>query len=198
MRFDNFKHYILSNSETSEEEFEQLSESLKFRKVKKGEILLRQGEVCVHSFFVSSGLLRSYTLDESGKEHIIQFAPENWLIVDRSSSFFNLPSELNIDAIEDSEVVFINSDFIEKASCLNASFNSFNNKALHSHILHLQKRVNLLLGATAEQRYLDFITLYPSLTLRIPQWMIASYLGITPESLSRVRKELANKNFKPH
>jgi CRP-like cAMP-binding protein len=195
---ENFKKFILSKSEISSEEFQQLSAYLKQKSVKKGELLLRQGEICTHSFFVSAGLLRSYTIDESGKEHIIQFAPEDWLIVDRSSSFFNLPSELYIDAIEDSEVVFLGSDFIEKASCLTPSFSTFNNKALHSHILQLQKRVNLLLGATAEQRYLDFITLYPSLTLRIPQWMIASYLGITPESLSRVRKELARRNFKPH
>jgi len=195
---ENFKKYILSKSEISEKEFDQLAKHLKQKKVKKGELLLRQGEVCIYSFFVSTGLLRSYTIDESGKEHIIQFAPEDWLIVDRSSSFFNLPSELNIDAIENSEVVFLSLDFIENASALNSSFISFNNKALHSHILHLQKRVNLLLGATAEQRYLDFIALYPSLTLRIPQWMIASYLGITPESLSRVRKELAKRNFRPH
>jgi CRP-like cAMP-binding protein len=195
---ENFKKFILSKSEISEEEFHQLSVYLKQKTIKKGELLLRQGEICTHSFFVSRGLLRSYTIDESGKEHIIQFAPEDWLIVDRSSSFFNLPSELYIDAIEDSEIVFLSSDFIAKASCLTPSFTAFNNKALHSHILQLQKRVNLLLGATAEQRYLDFIMLYPSLTLRIPQWMIASYLGITPESLSRVRKELARRNFKPH
>jgi CRP-like cAMP-binding protein len=69
---------------------------------------------------------------------------------------------------------------------------------LQNHIRQLQKRINLLLGASAEKRYLDFISLYPDLTLRVPQWMIASYLGITPESLSRVRKELAKRNFKPH
>ncbi|MPT33677.1 MAG: Crp/Fnr family transcriptional regulator, partial [Flavobacterium sp.] len=74
----------------------------------------------------------------------------------------------------------------------------FNEKALQNHIRHLQKRINLLLAATAEQRYLDFIKLYPDVTLRVPQWMIASYLGITPESLSRVRKELAKRNFKPY
>lgn len=195
---ENFKKYIQSKSEITDEGFETIADGLKFKRIKKGEILLRQDEVCVYSFFVSSGLLRSYSIDESGKEHIIQFAPEDWIITDRSSAFFNLPSELNIDAIEDSEVVFLGEDFISKASCLDINFASYNNKALHSHILHLQKRVNLLLGATSEQRYLDFIKLYPSITLRIPQWMIASYLGITPESLSRVRKELARNNFKPH
>ena len=74
-------------------------------------------------------------------------------------------------------------------------FLEFNNKLLHNHIRHLQKRITQLLSATAEERYLDFIKIYPDLLLRVPQTLIASYLGITPESLSRVRKELASKNF---
>ncbi|HUS03624.1 MAG TPA: hypothetical protein VMY77_17910, partial [Chitinophagaceae bacterium] len=94
--------------------------------------------------------------------------------------------------------VFINKEFNEKAEKIIPGFNSFSIMILHNFIRFMQKRISLLLGATAEQRYLDFIELYPSLTLRVPQWMIASYLGITPESLSRVRKELATKNFKPH
>ena len=76
------------------------------------------------------------------------------------------------------------------------AFNEFNNKLLHNHIRQLQKRINLLLSATAEERYLDFIEIYPDLLLRVPQTMVASYLGITPESLSRVRRVLATKNFK--
>ncbi|RZL46353.1 MAG: Crp/Fnr family transcriptional regulator, partial [Pedobacter sp.] len=173
----NFKSYITAHSKISEAQFDKLAQNLKYRKVKKGEFLLREGEICIYSFFVSHGLLRSYTINELGKEHIIQFAPEDWIITDRSSAFFNQSSELYIDAIEDSEIVFVSTEFIKEISDLDQEFTSFNNRALHSHILHLQKRVNLLLGATAEQRYLDFIKLYPSLTLRLPQWMIASYLG---------------------
>jgi CRP-like cAMP-binding protein len=88
--------------------------------------------------------------------------------------------------------------FFDHASEVSPSFRQYNERALQNHIRHLQKRINLLLGAPADKRYLDFIKLYPDLTLRVPQWMIASYLGITPESLSRVRKELAKNNFKPH
>ena len=105
-------------------------------------------------------------------------------------------SDQFVEAVENSKVVFINEDFIVQASETNASFRKYNLYALNNHILHLQRRINLLLSAPAEVRYLDFIKLYPDVTLRVPQWMIASYLGITPESLSRVRKELANKNFK--
>ena len=142
-------------------------------------------------------MLRSYTIDENGKEHIIQFASESWIISDRSSLYFDEPSDFYIEAIETTTVVFLNQEFITKACEISSSYQTFNDKALQNHIRHLQKRINLLLGASAEARYLDFIQLYPDMLLRVPQWMIASYLGITPESLSRVRKELAKRNFKP-
>jgi CRP-like cAMP-binding protein len=190
-----FQQYLSEKSGLQPEELEQLSDGLKTHEVSKGEYLLQPGEVCAHSFFVEKGLLRSYTIDEGGKEHIIQFAPENWFMSDRSSAYFNNASEFYIEAIEYSKVVLIDHHFMIRASGISDSFREFNEKLLQNHIRHLQKRINLLLGATAEKRYLDFIQLYPDLLLRVPLWMIASYLGITPESLSRVRKELAKKNF---
>ncbi|MDP4797602.1 MAG: Crp/Fnr family transcriptional regulator [Crocinitomicaceae bacterium] len=178
-------------------EFNQLSAYLIEKKIKKGEIILNAGSICNHSFFVEEGLLRSYSIDEQGKEHIIQFAPENWMISDRSSLLFQEPSEFYIDAVENTILIMFEEEFVNKASEVSAKFRTFNQKALNNHIRHQQKRINQLLSATAEERYLNFIELYPNVTLRVPQWMIASYLGITPESLSRVRKELARKNFIP-
>ncbi|AFL79540.1 cAMP-binding protein [Aequorivita sublithincola DSM 14238] len=191
-----FTSYLMKTVGLAEAEAEQLSFPLKRKTYEKGSILLKKGDVCQHSFFVEKGLLRSYMLDESGKEHVIQFAPENWFIVDRSSVYFNDPSESYIEAVEDTETVFIAEDFMCHAAEVSAVFGRYNDKLLHNHIRQMQKRINLLLGATAEKRYLNFIEMYPDLLLRVPQWMIASYLGITPESLSRVRKELAHKNFK--
>jgi len=190
--FQKHLEFVLSKSE-----FSQLSTYLIEKKVKKGEIILNAGSICNHSFFVEEGLLRSYSIDQQGREHMIQFAPENWIISDRSSLLFQEPSEFFIDAVENTTMIMFDEEFVIKASELSANFRIFNQKALNNHIRHQQKRINLLLSATAEERYLNFIELYPNVTLRVPQWMIASYLGITPESLSRVRKELARKNFIP-
>ena len=193
-----FKTYLQTQAHIPDEEIALLTRDLAVKNIEKGKVVLRQGEVCRHSFFVEKGLLRAFTIDGAGKEHIIQFAPERWIISDRSSVYFQEPSELFIDVIEDSTVILLDVGFFNKASALSPSFVQFNERALQNHIRHHQKRINLLLSASAEERYLNFIKLYPDLTLRVPQWMIASYLGITPESLSRVRKELARKNFKPH
>jgi len=195
---ENYKLFLKEKAGLTEQEIQTLTVSLKSKTFHKGDFLLHAGEVCAYAFFVEKGLLRSFTTDETGKEHVIQFGPENWFVTDRSSAYFHEASDFSIEAIEETTVVLIDAAFISEASAVYPSFMRFNEKALQNHIRQLQKRINLLLSATAEKRYLDFIRLYPDLTLRVPQWMIASYLGITPESLSRVRKELAKNNFKPH
>ena len=194
---DNFKKYILDNAGITEEQYKELKPMVYTLKIKKGTILLEQDQVCDRAFFVCKGLLRSYTVDEMGKEHIIQFASENWWIADRSSFYFDEPSDLFIDTIEDSEVIYIKKDFFNKLELLSDKFTSFNTLALQTNIRQMQKRINYLLAATAEKKYLDFIETHREITYRLPLQMIASYLGIAPESLSRVRRELANKNFKP-
>lgn len=192
----NFETYLVKTAGLPAKEAKFLYSNLQKNEFKKGDILLNKGSRSNYSFFVEKGLLRSYMLADDGKEHIIQFAPENWFIVDRSSVYFNDHSESYIEAIEDTEVVLIDEDFLCQAKEIDAEFGKYHDKLLHNHIRQMQRRINLLLGASAETRYLDFIKMYPDLLLRVPQWMIASYLGITPESLSRVRKELANRNFK--
>ena len=196
MKSSNFKTYLTSNLEITEEEIFSLLENCDTKSFKKGQFLLSKNEYCKHTFFVENGLLRQYSINENGKEHILSFAPENWFVTDRESSYFNQPSAYYIQALEESTVVIIDEDFIRVLSEKIPGFTDFNNRLLHNHIRHLQNRINLLLSAIAEDRYLQFIKMYPDLLLRVPQTMIASYLGITPESLSRPRKELAQKNFK--
>ena len=191
-----FQKYLQEKIEITDEQFESISSVLKVKKFEKNEILQYTGDNFKHGYFVGKGLLRAYSIDAKGKEHSLQFAPENWLVSDRNN-MNNEPSIFFIDAIETTEAVLMPNNFMEEAARQVPCLQPMQIRLLNNSIRFMQKRINMLLSATAEERYLDFIKLYPNLTLRVPQWMIASYLGITPESLSRVRKELANKHFRP-
>lgn len=188
--------YLSSKLEVDENDILSIVENCTIKEFEKDAFLLRENEHCKHTFFVENGLLRQYSIDSKGKEHTIAFAPENWFVTDRESVYFDEPSAYYIQTLENSKVAVIDESFLAALSAEIPSFTDFNNKLLHNHIRHLQNRINLLLSASAEERYLQFVTMYPDILLRVPQTMVASYLGITPESLSRVRKELARKNFK--
>ncbi len=192
-----FKAYLQQRVAITDEQFSLIADKLKVKTFDKNEMILMKGDVSSYGFFVLSGLLRSYSIDSKGKTHIIQFAPEQWWLTERNGMLFNEPSDFFIDAIEPTKAVVVHKDFMNEAAKHVPCMNDLNNTMLNNSIRFMQKRINMLLSATAEERYLDFIKLYPNLTLRVPQWMIASYLGITPESLSRVRKDLAHKHFKP-
>ncbi|MBK7008728.1 MAG: Crp/Fnr family transcriptional regulator [Saprospiraceae bacterium] len=194
MKHIHFTSFLTNNAEFEKNYIEKLVGQCAHKKFEKDAFLLREGEECKYVFFVEKGLLRQYYLDTAGKEHTIQFAPENWLISDRDALFFKQGAQYFIQAVEDAEVLYIEEDLILQLSRQDAAFHSYNNQLLHNHIRQLQKRIRLLLSATAEERYLDFTATYPDLLMRLPQTMVASYLGITPESLSRVRKGLAEKN----
>ena len=188
-----FNNYLISNIEIDNKAVSQLPQNCKSIHLKKGEFVLREGETCRHTFFVESGLLKQYSIDEKGKEHILLFAPEQWFVTNIETVHFNRPSNYFIEAIEETNLLLIDEDLLTKLSMNNRTFLEFNNKLLHSHIMNLQNRVTQLLSASAEERYLDFMKSYPQLMQRVPQWMIAAYLGVTPESLSRVRAEIAEK-----
>lgn len=191
---EKFAQYLRDRLSITDEQATSAVSCLKTKTIKKGRIILSAGDLKSEAYFINSGLLRYYSIDEKGKVHIIQFAPENWMISDRDTLVFNEPSVFYIDAIEDTEVVIVNKDFFPAMQNIVPEILQLNVLMLHNSIRFMQKRINMLLSATAEERYLNFIKLYPNLTLRVPQWMIASYLGITPESLSRVRKDLAKKH----
>ena len=148
--------------------------------VKKGQILQRSGELNTKAFTVESGLLRSYTIDNKGKEHIYMFASENWIIADNCE--ITVPSDLFIDALEDSIVIVIEKD---------VSKQNPNLKSLFNRLAVMQQRIIMLMSSSAVERYEHFLKTYPDIIRRVPQKMIASYLGITPEALSRVRKEIS-------
>lgn len=193
----NFDQYLSNNLGIPLEEVASFEKFYNYKKVTKNKLLLREGETCNCIFFVEKGLVRMYSIDKIGKEHVIQFAPENWLVADRSNLYQDEKSKYNIETIENSEIIQLGNDFFVNLYTQYPNIIKKNETLLHRHIYNLQNRIKSLLGDSAEQRYLDFITMYPDVMLRVPQWMVASYLGVTPESLSRVRKELSKKNFKP-
>ncbi|MET3981826.1 CRP-like cAMP-binding protein [Mucilaginibacter sp. UYP25] len=137
--------------------------------------------------------MRFYSLDENGRESIISFAKENWWTGDRASLLTGEPSKNNIDAIEDSELLLISKTNFDRLCREIPVFNDMVNAILNKSFITSQNRIHTAIAFTAEQKYLDFVNLYPDLSVRIPQSMIASYLGITPETLSRVRKETVKK-----
>lgn len=190
------KTYLTSNLNIDENEILSIRESCLIKEYKKDEFLLLKDGHCQHTLFVEKGLLKQYAIDDKGKEHILHFAPESWFLTDRESVYFNEPSRYFIQALEHTRIAFIDDDFIKKLEQKAPVFRDFNNLMLHNQIRVLQQRVMMLMSQTAEERYMQFIKTYPDILLRVPQTMVASYLGITPESLSRVRRELANKNFR--
>ena len=146
--------------------------------IKKGEILQKSGDLNSKIYQVQSGLLRSYLIDKKGKEHIFMFGPEGWTVADNVAP--DIPCDLYIDALEDSVITVFPKD-IQKESK--------NAPAFIKRIAVLQKRVIMLMSASALERYDHFIQTYPEIVQRVPQKMIASYLGITPEALSAIKSK---------
>ena len=176
----------------TDEQFEHIKTAFIPKKVRKGEFLLREGEISKYSVFVASGCLRTYTIDHSGKEHILQFSTENWWTGDLSLSK-GVPAQCFIEALEDSEVFLTEIDSVQKISKFVPEMAASYEIGLQKSAAAKNQRIVSSLSATAEERYNEFAKKYPSLLQRVPQHMIASYLGISPETLSRIRKQQSLK-----
>ena len=184
---------IYSDNSIRKEELHELERNIEIKNVTKGEILQFKGEIARSSYFVKSGLLRSYSVDENFKEHTFMFAPEGWIIFDFVAQTYNTPSELVIEAIEDSELEILNKELFDAILTKVPNFRLNDTEKLTKRIAVLQKRVIMLMSATAWERYQDFLDTYPNIVQRVPQKMIASYLGITPEALSTMRSSMSKK-----
>ena len=162
----------------------------KLKEFKKGDILQYAGDSKALTFYVKKGLLRSYIIDRKGKEHIFMFAPEKWIIADLEALEFNEPVQLFIDCLEDSEIIIFNKDYLFQSSLPTGKI-AENTQLLYRRIAKLQRRVLMLLGSSAAERYNYFLSTYPELPNRVPQRMIATYLGVTPQALSSIRGKIA-------
>ena len=156
----------------------------------KRQHLLQAGEPCTHLAFVTRGCLRSYSLNAQGQEHTLQFAPEDWWVSDMYSLLTQQASTMNIDALEDSQLLLLAQADMETIYARFPVFERYFRLLMQSRYVALQERVNAALSQSASEKYQHFLRKYPGIAQRVPQHFIASYLGITPESLSRVRRQL--------
>ncbi|HEX5168205.1 MAG TPA: Crp/Fnr family transcriptional regulator [Cyclobacteriaceae bacterium] len=162
---------------------------LKDRSLRKRQYLLQAGDVCRHECFVTKGCLRAYTVDKKGDEHIVMFAIEDWWISDLYSFLTGTPATQHIEALEETEVLLIEKDDLEKLYTEVPKFDRLMRILMQNAFIANQRRILASISQTAEEQYLNFIQKYPALEQRIPQHQIASYLGIAPETISRIRKK---------
>ncbi|MBP8238441.1 MAG: Crp/Fnr family transcriptional regulator [Saprospiraceae bacterium] len=177
---------------TADEESYFLS-LLQTMEVKKRRFLLQEGDVCRHSAFVVNGCMRSYTVDDNGFEHILQFAPEGWWIADMYSFISGRPGQLYIDALEHSELLLLSKSNQEKLYHDVPKFERFFRIIVENSLVAGRQRILDNMSLSATQRYDQFCQQYPTLIHRLPQKQIAAYIGVTPEFLSKLRGEKARR-----
>lgn len=181
-----FEH-ISNHTSISDPEKEILKNYLKYKEVQRKEFLLSEFEVCDCYYFVLSGCIRLYRNTDNGTEQILQFALENWWISDYQSFETKQPSAYNLQAIENTKVLIIKRrdyDFLfHSVPCLNIYFRLMMQKAYSASL----KKMEIILGQSAEERYHQFSNNFPEFVQRIPQYMLASFLGFTPQFLSMIR-----------
>jgi CRP-like cAMP-binding protein len=177
----------------TEEEENIIKTYLAPKKLRRKQYLLQETDVCKYIAFVEKGALRAYTVSEKGTEHIIQFAVEGWLISDLYSFLTEEPATYNIDALENTELILTSKTAHEELLQKLPKYETYTRIQITGAYIAMQRRLTSIISLSLEERYTYFTSLYPDLVQRVPQHMIASYMGLTPETLSRVRKRLSEK-----
>ena len=195
MMFDRLRKYVVeySSQDITEEEFSLIKQAFKLKKIRKHQYYLQEGDVCKYIAFVASGAMRQYSVDSNGHEHIIRFGIENWWMGDYESLKMLTPSKYNIDAVEDSELLLITNGGMQELKTKIPAIARMMEILDERSFIANQRRVHAAISYSAEERYTELLNTYPVFFQRFPQSMIASYLGITPETLSRIRKQLHAK-----
>lgn len=186
--FEVFAKYLQNQIQLNDQELEMILKVCVSRRLRKNQYLLQEGDVWRYNAFITSGCLRTYSINDKLQEHIINFAIENYWIGDRDSLLNGTPSRYNIDAIEDSELLLISKDDFAVLMKSIPQFQDLVNLIIERSFAASQDRINSSISLNAEEKYATFLKKQPNIANRVPQHMVASYLGITPETLSRIRK----------
>ncbi|PTX59510.1 CRP-like cAMP-binding protein [Kordia periserrulae] len=187
---NNIKRYV----QLTPEDEQQFISIVRTTTVKRRQFIVQPNFVCSHQTYVVKGTLRSYFVTDEGVEHTIQFAVEDWFISDFNSYITQTPASLFVEALEDSIVQQISYKDVEALCAANPKFEHFFRLVAQKSFAFSQRRILSNLGKTAEERYLEFYNLYPSIVQRVPQYALASYLGMSAEFLSKIRKRLTQKS----
>lgn len=187
---NNIKRYVSLN----EEDEQQFSSIIRTSNIKRRQFIVQPNFVCTHQTYVLKGAFRSYFVNDQGVDHTIQFAIEDWFISDFNSYITQTPASLFVEALENAVIQQISYEDVEKICAENPKFERFFRLVAQKSFAFAQRRVLSNLGKSAEERYLEFQNLYPSIVQRVPQYTLASYLGMSAEFLSKIRKRLATKS----
>lgn len=187
-----FLHKKVSETiEISEEEFAFAKTLFLPKKIRKKRFLFGEGDICKYTIFVEKGLLRSFTVDDKGGEHILQFSMEGWWAADLYSFLTGEPSPFYIEAIEDSELLMITKPSWDLLLKEVPAFERYFRILIQNNLISTQRRLIGSFSETAEEKYNKLLKEFPDIIQRVPQHMIASYIGITRETLSRIRSQIA-------
>jgi CRP-like cAMP-binding protein len=186
---NNISGYIHLN----EEEKAIFVSLLKPMKLKRRQMLLKEGEICRYSSFIVQGCLRGYSIDENAIEHVLNFAPQNWWIADLYSLITQKPGVLNIEALEDTEILTLSKISQEELYVKVPVFERFFRIITENSLVSYQQRLLDNLSLTAEERYNNFCRRYPTLISCVPSKQIASYIGVTPEFFSKMKHQMLMK-----
>jgi CRP-like cAMP-binding protein len=177
----------------TEEDLALFKTKLTPKKIRRKQYLLQEGDVCKFFAFVEKGALRSFSIDEKGGEHIIQFALEGWVISDLYSFLTGEPATYNIEALEDSELLLVDKSAHEELLNILPKYETWIRLQITGAYIAMQERLTSIISLSLQERYTNFTAAYPEIVQRVPQHMVASFMGLTPETLSRVRKKISSK-----
>ncbi|MEE1896714.1 cyclic nucleotide-binding domain-containing protein [Flavobacterium rakeshii] len=182
-----FEKYLKENTSLTQDDIHHINNKAFDKTLHRNELLLQAGDICKHKVFVVKGLLRMYSIDSNGNEHILQFAPEHSWTLDVESYDKQIPSEINMGAIEPTEVMLWQKDDFNKLLSEVPELSKLSQQIISRNIYYSRQRMLTTLSATPEEKYDDFIERFPKLLTRLPLRMIASYLGISIKTLTRIR-----------